>query len=99
MKTDDPEFGSELRKRQMPELARKERRRDIGALIFGVVVGLGLLMDALYARTHGGMVESGARDGFLKIPWWVEAAIAAFFAGASGFALWRVVPDKPQDRL
>ena len=89
MNATEPEFGSELRKRQTPEMAKEERRKQFWALVLGLVLGAALLIDALYMRTHGGMVESGPANGFLKIPWWAAAAIGLFVFGASGFALWR----------
>lgn len=99
MNTNGPEFGSELRKRQTPELARRERRKQFWALLFGVVLGAVLTLDALYARSHGGLVDGGPGNGFLKIPWWAAGVIGLFILAASGYALWRhAIESREGDR-
>ncbi len=54
-------------------------------------MGLLVLADALYARSHGGMVDGGPAGHFLKLPWWMVAPIALFILALCGLALWRHV--------
>jgi cytochrome bd-type quinol oxidase subunit 2 len=90
----DPEFGSELRRRQTPQFAAEQRRRTSRALLFGVVLGLATLGDAIYARGHGGMVDGGPYNHFLKLPWWMVAPIGLAVLAACLWALWRMARER-----
>ena len=94
MPPDDREFGSELRKRQTPQMAARQRRTTFRALLFGLAVSVGVIADALYAAFHGGMVKGGARNGFLAIPWWASAAIGALLLAGCVYSLRRHFADR-----
>ena len=94
MSMTDPDFGSELRRRLSPELAARQRRSELWALALGVVMGVAVLIDALYARTHGGMVAGGPATHFISLPWWLVAPMALFVLALSLFGLWRMVAKR-----
>jgi hypothetical protein len=86
----DPEFGSELRRRASPKFAAEQRRSAFWALNLGVIMGLVCLADALYARTHGGMVIASPYDHSTVLPWWMVAPMGLCLIAFSLWGLWRL---------
>jgi hypothetical protein len=86
----DPEFGSELRRRASPKFAAQQRRAAFWALNLGVIMGLVCLADALHARTHGGMVSGGPYNhSGISLPWWMVAPMGLFIVAISVWGHWR----------
>jgi hypothetical protein len=94
MSINDPDFGGELRRRQSPKFAAEQRRRGFWTCVFGIIMGLVVLIDALRARTDGGMVTGGAANHFLSLPWWQVAPMGLFVLTLSLFGLWRIAINR-----
>ena len=86
------EFGSELRKRQTPEMARRRRRQGLLGLLFGTAFGIVILVEAIHAIRTGQMVRSSPTS--LPISGYEAAAIALFFLFFCLFALWRTLRNR-----
>ena len=82
---DQQEQTPEPRPLFTPEFEAKRRRSGIWSMILCVVLGVALLLGALYAREHGGMMTSGAQDHYTKYPWWLIAPVGA---GVTLLGLW-----------
>ena len=54
-----------------------------------IAMGVGLVIAALYAREHGGMMTSGPKDHYTKYPWWLVAPIGIGLATFGVWGLWR----------
>ena len=84
----EAEFGSELRKRQTPELARRQR----GSIVFGSLiyfgVAVGMLIEAVNAIRTGKTVYLGRLNHEIPCSGYVEAAIALFAVWLYVFAFW-----------
>jgi hypothetical protein len=83
-------FGSELRRRQSPKLARQQRRNSLVAGLLGIFMGLVTLVDGIDATRTGRMVHFGAHNA-LTIPGWLAALAGLFVLFLSGFVLRRFV--------
>lgn len=77
-----------------PEFAAKRRRSIFWSMIMCIAMGLALVIGALYAREHGGMLTSGPKDHFTKYPWWLVAPVGAGLAALGVWGLWRNVTGR-----
>ncbi len=85
----DNEFGSELRKRQTPEFARQQRRRNLGAGALGLGLGLMSLVAGLDAMRTGKWVVYGRAASGASFPGWAVVLIGLFILFISAWVLWR----------
>lgn len=85
----DDGFGSELRRRQTPELARQQRLRAVRAGLFGVVMGSVILLEGAAATRSGQEIHFGRVGWYLVLPGWVVALAGLFILFVSGWVLWR----------
>jgi hypothetical protein len=85
----DDGFGSELRKRQSPELARRERRRSLWAGVVGLGMGLTILALGVDSVRTGKWVAFGRVGDAVDLPGWVVVLMALFLLFLSGSILWR----------
>jgi hypothetical protein len=80
------EFGSELRKRASPALAAEMRRRERWANVVGILIGVFIVGNGLYARTHGGWMWIG-RELPMQVPWWSVTVVGFLILGFSVYLL------------
>ena len=85
----DDGFGSELRKRQSPELARQERRRSLWAGVVGLGMGFTILAVGVDSVRTGKWVMFGSVGDAWDLPGWAVILIALFLLCGSGSILWR----------
>ena len=85
----DDGFGSELRKRQSPELARRERRRSLWAGVVGLGMGSTILAVGVDSVRTGKWVAFGSVGDAWDLPGWAVILIALFLLFGSGSILWR----------
>jgi hypothetical protein len=85
----DDGFGSELRKRQSPELARRERRRSLWAGVVGLGMGLTVLALGVDSVRTGKWVALGRVGDTWDLPGWAVILMALFLVFLSGSILWR----------
>jgi hypothetical protein len=82
-------FGSELRKRQSPELARQQRRRSLWAGVVGLGMGLTILALGVDSVRTGKWVAFGRVGNAPDLPGWAVILMALFLLFISGSILWR----------
>jgi len=85
----DDGFGSELRKRQSPELARRQRRRSLWAGVVGLGMGLTVLTLGVDSVRTGKWVAFGRVGDAPDLPGWVVILMGLFLLVISGSILWR----------
>jgi len=85
----DDGWGSELRKRQSPELARRERRRSLWAGVLGLGMGLTILALGVDSVRTGTWVVFGRVGDTVELPGWAVILMALFLLFISGSILWR----------
>ncbi|MBW8815480.1 MAG: hypothetical protein JF588_18820 [Caulobacterales bacterium] len=83
---DDPKPAPEPRPLYTPEFAAKRRRSIFWAMIMCLGMGAALTADALYQRTHGGMVSMGYRHG--SYPWWMVVPMGVGLLMLGAWGLW-----------
>ena len=91
-KPPEPEFGSEVRRLETPEHRRQRRRKGVGAALFGVVLGGGMLALGINAIRTGEMVRGFA--GSLPLTGAEACAMAVFVLVLSGWLLWRFLTHR-----
>jgi hypothetical protein len=93
---DDPKPPPEPRSLYTPEFWAKRRRSGFWAMIMCIGMGAAVVVGALYAKDHGGMVTSGAKDGHMQYPWWMVLPVGAALLALGVWGLWRHVtrPDE-----
>jgi hypothetical protein len=85
----DEGFGSELRKRQSPELARQQRRRTLWAGVVGLGMGVTILALGVDSVRTGKWVVFGRVGDAWDLPGWAVILMALFLLFISGSILWR----------
>ena len=85
----DHGFGSELRKRQSPELARRQRRRSLWAGLVGLGMGLVILALGVDSVRTGKWVAFGRVGDSVDLPGWAVILMALFLLFISGSILWQ----------
>jgi hypothetical protein len=85
----DDGFGSELRRRQSPELARQQRRRSRWAGVVGLGMGLTILALGVDSVRTGEWVVFGRVGATWDLPGWAVILMAVFLLFISGSILWR----------
>lgn len=84
-----PGFGSELERRQTPELARRRRKQGIYACLLGILMGVVMLGAGIYATRTGEMVRSF--PGRLELTGPEASVVGALVLAGSAWLLWRVL--------
>ena len=85
----DDGFGSELRKRLSPELARQQRRRSLQAGVVGLGMGLAVLALGVDSVRTGKWVAFGRVGSTWDLPGWAVILMALFLLFVGGSILWR----------
>lgn len=86
----DEEFGSELRRRQSPKLAREQRKRDVWAGVAGLGLGLVILVIGIGSMRTGEWVHYGRVGDSVELPGWAVVLLALFILLGSGWVLLRI---------
>jgi hypothetical protein len=86
---DEHDPAPDPRARYTPEFAAKQKRSSFWSMIMCIALGVALVVGALYARDHGGMMTSGPKDHYAKYPWWLVAPIGAGLVTLGIWGLWR----------
>jgi len=81
--------GSEFRKLQSPEFARRERRRNLWAGVWGLGMGFAILVAGVDSVRTGKWVRFGRAMSTLELPGWVVVLMALSLLCGSGAILWR----------
>ena len=84
-----PGFGSELERRQTPELARRRRKQGIWASLLGVLMGTATLGAGVHATRTGEMVRSF--PGQLELTGPEASVLGAVVIAGSLWLLWRIL--------
>ena len=53
-----------------------------------------VVIDALYARSHGGMVSTGPNAHLLRYPWWIAAGAGVSILALCLYAIWRMASGR-----
>lgn len=88
-----PEFGSELRRLETPEHRRQRRKRGINVSIFGIVLGVLLLMVGLHAMQTGEMVMS-YNSRFIPLTGGEACLLALVVIAMCVWLLWRILSNR-----
>lgn len=88
-----PEFGSELRRLETPEHRRQRRKHGINVSIFGIVLGVLLLMVGLRAMQTGEMVMSYS-SRFIPLTGGQACLLALVEIALCVWLLWRFVSNR-----
>ena len=96
-KSPEPEFGSELRRREKPEHRRLRRRNGIIGALVGIVAAVVTLISGVSAMLAGEMVPgySTARSGAMpELPGELVSLIGLLLLVMCVWLLWRLLTDK-----
>jgi hypothetical protein len=91
---EDPEFGSELRRRQTPGFRRLQRRKGITAALVGIVMGVVMLIIGINAMRTGEMVRSGHFSSLPPLPGEIFVLMGLFLLALCVWLIWRLAADK-----
>jgi hypothetical protein len=86
-----PEFGSEVQRLETPEHRRQRRRNGIATSIFGIAMGVLMMVVGVQAMRTGEMVY-GPKS--LPITGGQACVLAAFLIVVSGWLLWRALKGR-----
>jgi hypothetical protein len=96
-KSPEPEFGSELRRREKPEHRRLRKRNGIIGALVGIVASVVTLVSGVTAMLAGEMVpgHSTARSAAVpELPGELVSLIGLFLLVMCVWLLWRLLTDK-----
>jgi hypothetical protein len=88
----DPNFGSEVRRRETPEHRRQRRRRGFVAALFGIGLGIFTIVIGAIAIRSGELVAGG--PGQVALPGEIVAPMGVCILVMSAWALWRLLTNK-----
>jgi hypothetical protein len=93
----DPEFGSEVLRRETPEHRRLRRRNGIVAAVLGSVAAVVTLIAGIRAMPAGEMVPGHSNSGHgasLPLPGEIVCLMGLFVLVLCIWSLWRLVTNK-----
>ena len=93
----EPEFGSELRRRETPKHRRLRRRNGIIAALLGIVAAVVTLIAGVSAMLAGEMVRGHSNSGHAAsppLPGELVCLIGLFLLVTCIWLLWRLMTNK-----